>query len=109
MIKAKRFCLMLFGVGLNVSPLVMKFIIDAVRSQQESVGRATSVYIVNVYVNENTMSVEHIRTQFAEYGLMGKDPERLKDGVRVLGLEVWGSVTLCNEHEEVRSLMSLIS
>lgn len=64
---------MQLGFGLNMAPLVMKSIIDALQSQEESVGRATSAYIDNVYVSESIASAEHVRAKLAEYGLMSKD------------------------------------
>lgn len=51
----------------------------------------------------------YIKAKLAQYGLMSKGPEHLKDGARVLGLEVWWSVTLCSERGEARSQMSQMS
>lgn len=59
-IKRKWFCQTRLGFGLIVAPLVMKCINATVRSQ-ESVGRATSPYIDDVYVNVSIMSAEHAK------------------------------------------------
>lgn len=88
MIKGKKFYLTRLGFGLNAAPLVMKSIIATVQSQEASIGRATSAYTDDVYVNENIMSAEYVRVKLAQYGLWCKCSERLKDGTRVFGLEV---------------------
>lgn len=46
------------GFDFNVALLVMKSIIDTVRSQKEVAGRET--YIDNVYTNESMMPAEHV-------------------------------------------------
>lgn len=87
--------------SLNVTPLVMKSIIDIVRSQEELAGRATLVYIDDVYVNESIMSAAHVRTKLAEYRLICRDPDHLKDEAHILELEVWdGNMTLCDVYRK---------
>lgn len=46
------------------------------------------MYIDDVYVNESILSAEYVRAKLAPYGLMYKHPECMRDGARVLGLEV---------------------
>ena len=69
-IGGQRYCRTRLGFGLNVAPLIMKAIVSAVLSQEEA-------SIDNIYVNEDVMP-----------RLECKDPERLEDGARVLGLAV---------------------
>lgn len=88
MIKGKQFCLTHLGFSLKVAFLVMKFIIEAMQSQEESAGRMILTYIDDVYVNENIMFAEHVRAKLAEYRLMCKVPEHLKNGTCMLGTEV---------------------
>ena len=47
-----------------------------------------SAYIDDIYINEDVMPVTHVREHLARFGLECKDPERLEDGTRVLGLAV---------------------
>ena len=75
------------GFGLNVAPLIMKAIVSTVLSQEEAVGHAASAYIY-IYINEDVMPATRVREHLARFGLECKDPERLEDGARVLGLAV---------------------
>ena len=84
----QRYCLIRLGFGLNVAPLIVKAIVSAVLSQKEAVGYAASSYITNIYVNEGVMPATHVREHLARFGLECKDPERLEDDARVLGLVV---------------------
>ena len=88
MYKGKRYCLTRLGFGLNVAPLVMKTIVNTVLKQEGEIDKATSAYIDDIYVNESISSASRVRAKMAEFGLSCKDPERLEDGARVLGLEV---------------------
>lgn len=45
-------------------------------------------------------SAEFVRKHLGLYGLTSKDPEKLQDGAKVLGLEVWGGGVNCNGNEE---------
>ena len=45
--------------------------------------------IVDIYVNEDIIPADAVRTKLQSFGLISKDPKRLKDGALVLGLEVW--------------------
>ena len=85
---AKRYCLRHLGFGLNVALLTMKAIISTVLAQEETVGCMASVYIDNIYINEEVMPATHIREHLAQFGLECKDPEHLKDGAQELGLAV---------------------
>lgn len=43
-----------------------------------------------IYIYEDVASMETMRKHLEPYGLTNKDPEKLQDGSRVLGLEVGG-------------------
>lgn len=91
--------------GLNVAPLIMKAIIDAVLSQDEAIANVTSAYIDNIYVNESLIPVARVRDLLSKYGLVCKEPTRLEDGTKVLGLQV--TMVLPNGGEVKRSPISL--
>ena len=84
----QRFCFTWLGFGLNVAPLIMKFIIDAIISQDHMIKSATSAYVDDILINETLDPVSLIQ-HFLDYGLVSKDPVQLRDGARVLGLQVW--------------------
>ena len=42
----------------------------------------------DIYVNEDIVSSLHVKAKLAQFGLICKEPERLEDGSRVLGLDV---------------------
>ena len=86
----KRHCLTGLGFGLNVAPQIMKAIINAVLSQEEKVKDGISAHLDDIYVNEDIVSSLHVKAKLAQFGLMCKEPERLEDGTRVLGLDVHG-------------------
>ena len=90
LIRGRRYCLTRMGFGLNVAPSIMRTIVDAVLSRDDRTRQATSAYIDDVYVNENKVPATEIKRHLSNFGLDSKDPERLKDGARVLGLNVWG-------------------
>lgn len=75
------------GFCLNMTPLVMKFIIEVVWSQERSVGRVMLAYF-DVYVKESIMSTEQVWVKLAEYRPMCKELEHLKDGACMLRLLV---------------------
>ena len=87
--RGQRFCLTQLGFGLNVVPLIMKFVIDAVVSQDHTIKSATSAYVDDILINENHVPVSRVRQHFLDYCLVSNDPVRLRDGARVLGLQVW--------------------
>ena len=80
--------------------LLMKSIINSVLSLYEVIQNATSIYIDDVYVNESTVSVPEIRKHISDFNLICKGPERLKDRVKVLGLQVWSTIYF-SENEQV--------
>ena len=57
----------------------------------ETVDRGTSSYLGYIFVNEDVVSVRCVEHHLLRYGLECKPAERVADGARVLGLEVWGS------------------
>ena len=87
-IGGQRYCLTCLEFGLNVAPHIMKAIVSAVLLQEEAVGHAASAYINDIYVNEDVILANRVREHLARFGLECKDPERLEDGPRVLGLAV---------------------
>ena len=58
----------------------MKAIVSAVLSQEEAID--------NIYVNEDAVPTTCIKEHLAQFGLKCKDPERLENSARVLGLAV---------------------
>ena len=87
--RGQHFCLMQLGFGLNVAPLIMKSVIDAIVSQDDTIKSATSAYVDDIFINENLVPASHMQQHFLDLGLVSKDPVRLRDGTRVLGLKVW--------------------
>ena len=86
--RSQRFCLTWLGFGLNVAPLIMKSVIDAIISQDHTIKNATSAYVDDILLNESLVPASRVQ-HFLDYGLVSKDPVRLRDGARVLGLQVW--------------------
>ena len=87
--RGQCFCLTRLGFGLNVVPLIMKSVIDAIVSQDHTIKSATSVYVDDILINENHVPTSQVQQHFLDYGLVSKDPVRLRDGAKVLGLQVW--------------------
>ena len=87
--RGQCFCLTWLGFGLNVAPLIMKSVIDAIVSQDYTIKSATSAYVDDIFINESLVPASRIQQHFLKYGLVSKDPMRLRDGARVLGLQVW--------------------
>ena len=85
----QRFCLTQLGFGLNVTPLIMKSVIDAIVPQDHTIKSTTSAYVDDILINENLVPVSSVQQNFLDYDLVSKDPVRLRDGARVLGLQVW--------------------
>ena len=88
--RGQRYCLTRLGFGLNVAPSVMKSVLTAVLAQDETVDRVTSSYLDDIFVNEDVVSVQCVENHLLRYGLECKPAERVADGARVSGLEVWG-------------------
>ena len=87
----QRYCFARLGFGLNVAPSVMKSVLTAVLTQDETVDRATTSYLDDIFVNEDVISAQFIDKHLSLYGLECKPAERVADGARVLGLDAWGS------------------
>ena len=86
----RRFCLTRLGLGLNVGPAVMKAVLCKVLSLDPEVERGTSSYVDDILVNEDVVSAASVRELLSRHGLVAKEPERARDGTRLLGLSVWG-------------------
>ena len=72
--RGQRFCLTRLGFGLNVVPLIMKFFIDAIVSQDYTIKSATSAYVDDIFINESLVPASHIQQYILDYGLVSKDP-----------------------------------
>ena len=88
--KGRRYCLTRMGFGLNVAPSIMQTIVDAILTKDKHIQRAISAYIDDVYVDESIVPAAHVKEHLCSIGFLSKEPERLQDGARVLGLQVWG-------------------
>ena len=66
----------------------MKSVIDAIVYQDHTIKSATSENVDDILINENRVPASRIQ-HFLDYGLVPKDPVRLRDGARVIGLQVW--------------------
>ena len=106
--RGQHFCLTRLGFGLNVAPFIMKSVIDAIVSQDHTIKSATSAYVDEILINENRVPVLRIQQHFLDYGLVSKDPVRLRDGARVLGLQVWEKMALSDGSEEVKFRKSVM-
>ena len=84
--KGRRYCLTRMVFGLNVAPSIMQTIVDAILTKDKHIQRATSAYIDDVSIVPAVRVKEHL----CSFSLLNKEPERLQDGARVLGLQVWG-------------------
>ena len=87
--RGQRFSLTQLGFGLNVAPLIMKSVIDAIVSQDHMIKSATSAYVDDILINESLVPASRMQQHFLDNGLVSKDPVQLRDGARVLGLQVW--------------------
>ena len=56
--------------------------------KDKHIQRAISAYIDDAYVDESIMPVARVKEHLYSFHLLSKEPERLQDGVRVLGLQV---------------------
>ncbi|XP_043211053.1 uncharacterized protein LOC122375611 [Amphibalanus amphitrite] len=84
----RRYALTRVGFGLNVAPLMMKKVVQAVLSQDADVERATIPYVDDLCVDEDIVTADRVVEHFSKYGLECKPPERVQDGARLLGLRV---------------------
>ena len=67
----------------------MKSVIDAIVSQDHTIKSATQACVDDIFINESLVPASRVQQRFWNYGLVAKDPVRLRDGARVLGLQVW--------------------
>ena len=88
--KGRRYYLTRMGFGLNVAPSIMQTIVDAILTKDKRIQRATSAYVDDVYVDESIVPAACVKEHLCSFSLLSKEPERLRDGARVLGLQVWG-------------------
>ncbi|CAM1330155.1 Uncharacterised protein r2_g3929 [Pycnogonum litorale] len=65
----------------------MRSVLAKILAQDKKVQQAPSPYVNDIYVNEDIASVQD---HLERYGLVCKPAERLSNGAKVLGLEVWG-------------------
>ena len=84
MLKGWSYCLTQLGFSLKVAPLVMQSITDSLMSQNGAIKNTMSTYIDNIYVNEGLVTATRVKEHLSDYGVTCKDPERLKDGTKVL-------------------------
>ena len=68
--------------------MIMKAIISTLLAQEEQTMKATSSDIDDIYVIEDIVSADEVKTKLEYFGLTCKDPERLKHRAKVLGLKV---------------------
>ena len=52
-----------------MTPSVMKYVLTAVLTLDETVDRATSSYIYDIFVNEDVVSVQCVENHLLRYGL----------------------------------------
>ena len=71
-----------------MAPSIMRAIVEAALSKDDAVRQATSAYIDDVFINEDIVSATRVKQHLTNFGLKSKEPERLQNGTRVLGLTV---------------------
>ena len=86
----------------------MKSVITKITSQDREIESAMSAYVDNIFINVSIVSAAHMRQHFADYGLVCKDPEWLRDGAKVLGAQVWERMTPSDWNKGVKFQKSLI-
>ena len=86
--EGKGYCLSRMGFGLNVAPSIMRAIVEAALSKDDAVRQATSAYIDDVFINEDIVSATRVKQHLDNFGLKSKEPKRLQNSARVLGLTV---------------------
>ena len=67
-----------------------KCVITMIKYQDQEIKRATSAYVNDISIDKSRVSAARVQQHFADYGLVCKDPKQLRDGAKVLGLQVWG-------------------
>uniref|UniRef100_A0A5S6QMM8 Reverse transcriptase domain-containing protein n=1 Tax=Trichuris muris TaxID=70415 RepID=A0A5S6QMM8_TRIMR len=71
----RRYCLTRLGFGLNVTPTIMKALMDRVLSLSANIRKATSAYLDDILVGETVVSAETVSKYLAQHGLHCKAPE----------------------------------
>ena len=66
----------------------MQTIVDAILKKDKRIQQATSDYIDDVYVDENIVPAVRVKEHLYSFGPLSKEPERVQDDSRVLGLQV---------------------
>ena len=86
----KVYLLTRLGFGLNIAPKVMTRIVERVLKDDETISRATSSYIDDIFVNEDIAEADTVVQHLKKFHLKTKPCERFgsPEGVRVLGLRV---------------------
>jgi hypothetical protein len=85
--KGNLYVMTKMGFGLNVAPKIMSRILAKVLSLDDKVCKGTDHYIDDIIVNEDIVSVAHVKNHLQKFGLLSKEPENLISA-RVLGLRV---------------------
>ena len=66
--RGQRSCLTRLWFGLNAVPSVMKYVLTAVLTQDETVDRATSSYLDDIFVKEDVVSVQCVENRLLNVG-----------------------------------------
>ena len=93
------------GFGLNVGPVMMKKVVQAVFNQDPDVERATISYVDDLCVNEDIVTADRVVELFSRFGLECKPPERVQDGARLAGSagqNVWGRRSRMDSRQQGR-------
>ena len=78
-----------YTANADVCAQTMRSVVKAVIGQDETVSRATSSYVDDIFVNESVCPAAQVKTHLERFGLTCKNPEQLSSGARVLGVYVW--------------------
>ncbi|XP_043234701.1 uncharacterized protein LOC122388023 [Amphibalanus amphitrite] len=72
--RGKRHCLTRLGFGMNLSPSVMKAVLETVLSQDAKVEAAVSSYVDDILVNEAVLPARDVAEHLRNFGLESKEP-----------------------------------
>ena len=84
--KGQKYCFTRLGFGLNVAPLIMQSIVNAIMKLDKTVNAATTFYTDDIFVNKTVCSAACIKQHLEQFGLTSEIPEQLRHGIRMLGL-----------------------
>jgi len=73
--RGQRYCLTRLGFGLNVAPSIMKAVLAKLLSQDDTILRATSPYLDDIFVNEDVASAQQVERHLSQFGLTCKPAE----------------------------------